>query len=332
MYAVRRCLPLLFLTLAVPASAAEVDKYLLDDTDAALGLNVRQLLDSTLVKKNYLPLAQAALKGQPEIQSQLIGFGIDPLKDIDRILLVHGESCHRTVESKDEVGPFVIVRGRFDPAKFHGKAAQLAQFAPKLLQMHKTPSGGIIYEVTLEKSFFVAMPERTVLVGSLFKDQVSDALDRASGKKKSQLKQYGMRFLIEQADNKNALWLAALGSAALGGETPLPVKKGKTVEKAARQKLSDSGVRELSGGITVADGIKAAFRVKVEDPETAKTLSDALNQFLPQAAGKELEGKLADKKAAPIRELIRSLAVAAEDNDLIIQGSVPGKVILDSLK
>lgn len=330
----RRAPWLLVVTLAfaAPASAAEVDKYLLDDTDAVLGLNVRLLLESPLVKKHYLPLAQGILS-KPEVASQFRDYGIDPLKDVDRVLLVHGDSCHRSVDGKEQISPLVIVRGRFDLVKFSAKTAQLAQFAPQLVQLQRTPSGGTLYEVTLEKTtLFIAMPDRTTLVGSLFKEAVSDALDKGTGKKKTHLKHYGMRFLIEQADYKNALWAAALGRAAIGGESPLPVSKGKKVESGARQKLSDSGVREVSGGITVADGIKVALRIKVEDPETAKTVSDALNQFLPQLGAKDFDGKLADKKAAPARELLRSLAVAAEDNDLIVQGSVPGKVIVDSLK
>ena len=47
----RCCFALLVLSLTVlPASAAEVDKYLLDDTDALLTLNFRNVIDSSLFK------------------------------------------------------------------------------------------------------------------------------------------------------------------------------------------------------------------------------------------------------------------------------------------
>jgi hypothetical protein len=99
-----------------------------------------------------------------------------------------------------------------------------------------------------------------------------------------------------------------------------------------RKKLSDSGIEELSGGISVTDGIKAAIRVKVEEPETAKTISEVLQQFLPDAAKKGFDGKLEGKKLTPVREFLKTLTVGCEDNYLLLKGEVPGKVFVESLK
>ncbi len=317
--------------LVATTHAAEVDRYLLDDTDAVLGINVKMLVEAPLVKKHYLPVVQKQLQGNAEVQKQLKELGFDPLKDVERVLLVHGDSCHRTVAGKEEFAPFVIVHGKFDAAKIQAKIAQLAQFAPQLLKIHKGASGAV-YEFAGEKSVFFAMPDRATLVASLYKDQVGDALDKGLKKKETKLKTFGMQFLIEQTDYKNGAWVAASGRAALTRETPLPTAKGKKVEKEARKKLSDSGIYELSGGVSVSDGVKAAFRVKVEDPETAKTISDVLQQFLPEAASKGFDGKLDGKQFSPVREFLRTLIVASEDNDLIIRGDVAGKVFGDSLK
>src|SRR5262249_19884889 len=129
----------LLVLLAGPISAAETDKYLLDDTDAVLALNLRNLVDSPLFKKVYQPLVQKLLKEKPEVQKHLLDLGFDPLKDVDRILVVHGESCHR--QEGKESGVVVILRGRFDPTKIQSKLAVLAQFVPKLLQIHKNANG-----------------------------------------------------------------------------------------------------------------------------------------------------------------------------------------------
>jgi hypothetical protein len=316
------------LVFAASAPAAEVDKYLLDDTDAVLGLDVKMLLQSPLVKKNYVPLAQKQLQSNAEAQKNIKELGFDPLKDVDRILLVHGESCHRSVDGKEQFSPLVIVRGRFDTAKIHTKAAQIAQFAPTVLKVHKN-ANGIIYELTVDKTVFIALPDRTSLVASLFKDQVSEALDKGANKKKTKLKSSGLSFLIEQTDNRHCLWAVALGHAAPAADTPLPTAKDKKVEKTARKKLSDSGIDELSGGLTVADGIKADFRIKVQDEETATTISDAVQMFLPQI----VQGfKVEDKRLVPVREFLTSLSVARDVRDLIIRGDVSGKVFVESLK
>jgi len=327
----RRCLPLLLVALfAASAPAAEVDKYLLDDTDAVLGLDVKLLLQSPLIKKNYLPLAQKQLQSNAEVQKNLKEIGLDPLRDIDRILVVHGESCHRLVNSKEEFAPFVIIRGRFDTAKIHAKMAQLQQFIPTLLKVHKYGTG-TLYEITVDKAFFLALPDRTTIVGSLFKDQVTEALDKAANKKKTKLQTAGMKFMIEQTDNRHALWVAAKGSAAFSADTPLPTTKDKKVEKNARKKLSDSGIDELSGGITVEEGLKAGFRVIVQDEETAKTVEEAIQTFLPQIVD-GVVGKNDDKRLVPVAELLRSLTIGRDVRDLVVTGSVSGKVFVDSLK
>jgi hypothetical protein len=79
----------------------------------------------------------------------------------------------------------------------------------------------------------------------------------------------------------------------------------------------------------VADGIKADFRVKVQDEETATTISDAVQMFLPQI----VQGfKVEDKRLVPVREFLTSLSVARDVRDLIIRGDVSGKVFVESLK
>lgn len=321
----------LALAFTVTASAADVDKYLLDDTDAVLGLDVKLLLKSPLVQKNYVPLAKKQIQANAEAQKQLVEAGFDPFKDVDRILIVHGESCHRTVKGKDEVSPFVIVRGRFDATKIQTKLNQLAQFVPTVFKIHKEKNG-TIYEIAGEKTLFLAMPDRGTVVGSLFKDQVSDALDKGLNKKQTKLKNGGLKFMISQVNNDHSVWVAALGHAAFSEESSLPIAAGKKVEKNARKKLSDSGIEEISGGVTVSDFLKADFRVQVQDEETAKMITDVVEQFLPQLIAGVVGDRKDDKKMEPVKEFLKSLTVSRDIRDLIIKGDVSGKVFVESLK
>lgn len=319
------------LACTVSASAADVDKYLLDDTDAVAGLEVKLLLKSPLVQKNYAPLAKKQLQATGEAQKQLTEVGFDPFKDVDRILIVHGESSHRTVKGKEEISPFVIVRGRFDAAKIQAKMAQLAQFAPTIFKIHKEKNG-TVYEIAGEKTLFVAMPDRGTVVGSLFKDQVSDALDKGLNRKQTKLQNSGLKFMISQVNNDHSLWVAALGHAAFNEDNGLPTVKDKKIAKNARKKLSDSGIDEISGGISVGDGLKADFRVQVQDEETARMISDAVQQFLPQIIEGVVGNRQDDKKMVPVKEFLKSLTVGRDVRDLIVRGDVSGKIFVDSLK
>lgn len=325
----------LLAVLTAPASAADVDKYLLEDTDALLTLNVRGLVDSPVFKKNYLPLIQKGLKEHAELQKQLQESGFDPLKDIDRIILVNSETCHRAKDEKNpQSAPFVILRGRFDPAKIHTKLEFIAKFAPKVLQIHAGASGGSIYELTIEqKSFYFAFPEKTALVGSLFKDQVQDALDKGTGKKKSQLKYKDVEKLIQKwTDGKQALWVVATGRTMLAFDTIVSRENGKKLEKLTKQTLGDNGVEEVTGGILFNDGLKTAFGIKLANEPAAKAIADALSAALADAIQKNFDDKLDDPRAAPLRELLKVLVIAGDGKYIVVQGEVAGKVFADSLK
>src|SRR5208283_4462244 len=105
-----------------------------------------------------------------------------------------GESCHR-LDEKNPGGMVFIIRGRFDTAKMHAKAAALAKSAPKLMKAEKT-TGGTIYELKLDpQSFFLALPEKTTLIASPYKDHIVEALEKGAGKKKTQLKHQDVQSL-----------------------------------------------------------------------------------------------------------------------------------------
>lgn len=304
--------------LCGPVRAADVDKYLLDDTDGLLAVNVRAIFDSPLYKKNYQALVQKVLKGDT-IVSMVNSFGVDPFKDVDHVFVVHGESSHRVTGKTGEGGLYFVLRGRFDPAKAHARAVQYAKEQPKLVQVHKTPNG-IIYEVSAGRPLFLALPERTALVVSYFKDQVADALEKGGGKKKTQLKYKDVQALIEKADDKQALWLLATGRMAYD------------VDKGKKQTVGDAGVIEASGGITVTDGLKSAFTISTRDETAAKKVGGSLQTDLNELLERLFQSALDNKKATPLREFFRKLEIVADGKSVTVQNEVEAKVFEDSLK
>src|SRR5262249_39603493 len=103
------------LSVALPARAAEFDKYLLDDTDAVLTVNVKQITASPVYTKNFQKQVEGLLKMEP-VANVLKGTGVDPLKDIERATLVTGRSCYGPEgqvkePSKISGGPLIIAQG-----------------------------------------------------------------------------------------------------------------------------------------------------------------------------------------------------------------------------
>jgi len=101
MPAFRPCLLVLLLT-ALPARAAVPDKYLPNDTDAVVIVNVQQILASPLFKAHYLTLCQDWLKAPGDLPAFLQAVGLDPLKDIEQIVFANGESLYRLTKRTEQ--------------------------------------------------------------------------------------------------------------------------------------------------------------------------------------------------------------------------------------
>src|SRR5438552_7495482 len=70
-----------------PARAAEVDKLLPNDTEILVTINVRQILDSPLVKKYALDHLKTAIKSSSETEQVLESLGLNPATDVNTIAL-----------------------------------------------------------------------------------------------------------------------------------------------------------------------------------------------------------------------------------------------------
>src|SRR5262245_42798589 len=111
--------------LPAPARAAEFEKYLPNDTDTVLTVNVRQGIESALGKKYREPAAKL-LKDATEVREVLNDLGFDPFKDIQRVTMALGESAFQAAVQPGQVSTgaglgCVIVQGKFDLAKFNAK-------------------------------------------------------------------------------------------------------------------------------------------------------------------------------------------------------------------
>src|SRR5215831_6496476 len=78
---------LLAFLLPISAQAGEVNKYLPNDSDFVVMLNVRQLLNSPLVQKHALADLKTMLKANSEATKHLEALGFDPFKDLTSITL-----------------------------------------------------------------------------------------------------------------------------------------------------------------------------------------------------------------------------------------------------
>src|SRR4051794_21830613 len=78
---------------AAPARAADLDKYLPDGAQFIVSFNVKQLLNAPLIKSDK----KAFDEGMEHASKGLQDFGIDPKKDLDRVILAMSEDVQKAL-------------------------------------------------------------------------------------------------------------------------------------------------------------------------------------------------------------------------------------------
>src|SRR5207248_3149262 len=153
--------------LSAPVRAAEPNKYLPDGTVVVVTFNFKQLLDAPLVKGDE----KAFKQGMGEVGKVLEGFGVDPAKDVSRLVLAAGDQ----MQPKNIL---LLVEGRFDPAKVQNKLTEMAK-DPKNNLEATTEGTATIYHVKLAQQ---ALPNpaisSTIFLTTLYNDYLAVAVDR----------------------------------------------------------------------------------------------------------------------------------------------------------
>jgi hypothetical protein len=305
---------------AASARAGEVDKFLPDDTEMVVSVNVRQILDSELFKKNVEDRAREALKNLEEAPDVLKELGFDPFTDVDRVIAARPSGV-------DQDRGLVIVHGRFDLDKFGAKAEKTAKSDPDILKIHKVANGEngafLVYEVTPKEQAaprFVALPNRSTLLVSPGKDYVVDAMKKEGAKDKAELKNKEIQGLLEGMNDKQGVSVAMVGSALTEGPGP-------------RIKSLFEKVEAVGGGVTVGDEIKIEIAFSAKSADEAKEVKEGISTGLKQ--GKVLLAALALAGGPEIDALLdvaNSLKVSVKDKTVILKGAVSAEVIQDALK
>jgi hypothetical protein len=262
----------LTLVLAVPAGvrAADLDPYLPADTEFYLSVNVREILDSPLVKKNALPSLRDALGSVEEVNDVLKDLGFDPFKDLDRIIVA-------SPSSGDNDRGLIVVRGTFDVKKFQDKAADAAQNNDDVLKIHKVPLGGgvthEVYQVDVpgqDLTLYVTLAGNKTMLVSRGKDYVVNALKQVRAKKQPVLKNKAFQALVESMDAKQSLTVAVLGKS-LGALEDLQI-----LPKGVRDALAS--IEAIGGGVTVGKEMKLDLAVSTKNEQSARTVRDAVDK------------------------------------------------------
>jgi len=271
------------LATAPVARAAEVDPLLPAETEAVARVNVKQMLQSDLMKKFAIPKLKDAMKAG-DAAAALEKLGLDPLKDIDSATMgIWGTDS----QDMKVVG---ILHGTFDKDKLMKAAEEFAKATPDKMSIVEEGDFKMIKFTGDEgKPGYAAVADaKTVVIGSDKKIVANSLTAKKSGAKAKLSKE--LTALVLKQDEKASMFICGMtdgkfnnlpanidGIPGINGEQ-LKQQLGKMTNAVMTVRLGKDVTLEITAGMKDADAADG-FGGNIG------ALIDLAKNFIPIAAG-----------------------------------------------
>jgi hypothetical protein len=324
---------------ALPARAGQADKYLPHDTDFVLIVNVKQIRSWPPFQEKVRGPVEKLLQAK-EVKQVLEGTGLDPLKDLDRVVIVQAISSAfvKQAGTRTSIGSgpsFALLEGRFDRQKLLARAEQAARDMPKQVTLHKVGKAQLVEIRTGgDRELFAALLDDGTLMLSTIKSQADEALQRAAGKNTTRLKSGQIRELLAKADGKRAVQWLADGDMVTGMSVSSRTDaNGKTVTNTRKFTLRQEGIETFDGGISlVKTDLRLRMTLKAADKEKAEGLAGKWQNGLKQAI-KEVEAFAEkDRSLGPLVLALMTGHIAAKGDTVLVEGRGPADAAVAAIR
>jgi hypothetical protein len=277
---------------------AEADPLTPPDTEVLVHVNVRQLLDTPVVKKHALNPFKMLVQQREELQQTLAIAGIDPFRDVATITL----SLSGNLIGKAEV--LSIVRGNFDPVKVQLASEAYARKYPGRLKALRG-EGPPLYEIALDgKPLFAALAGKDILVVSTSKEHTLAAVRRAG--QRAEAINPALQSALDRLTGADSVWMAMVVTAQL--------KEAMKGDEGVKS-FADA-MQCVTGRLELADDALMTFDIHASNPQAATQIKAKLDEVTPLlgflGAGK-------DQGARVVKEVIGNIKIATEKNDVSIR-------------
>jgi hypothetical protein len=301
----------------VAARAADVAPELPNDTEIVGHVNVRQLLDSPLVQKHALDHIKNVIKGTPHVDTVLDELGINPFTDISSITVAGPGGA-------DPKRGLLMVQGIFKPDKFKARAERaVMEGAP--LKIVKAEAY-TLYEVNVPDGptpdVFVCVADEKTFLASPNRDMLLDALDKHTGKKKSEVSA-DLKARIAKHNSAESAWVVALSSGLGKG----PIASDPT----AKKDFLDKSVT-LGASVDVTKDVSLAAVIDAKNDQDAADIGKKLTELVDQGKAILQAFAQSNKDLAPLIDVANSFKVTTEGKVVRVKGSVPNSVIEKAIK
>lgn len=297
------------LTLTAPVRAAEPDKLLPADADTVTYVNVKQLVDSDVIKKYALEQIKQALAGQ-DAKKILDEMGLDPLKDVEKIWV--GSSG----KDANDMKALIVVHGKFDPDKLF-KAAEAAtkkdgdkfsmiKDGTTTMFKFQPEQGNPVYGTVVDDTTVIAGTDKKLIATALAQKKAAINADLTA--------------LVKKMDEKATMFAVSVVKGKFDGvklPAQLPIDLSG-FEKALP--LTDT----LSIVIKVTGDIKLEVVFGMKDDDAAADMGDATAKLIDGIKGLVPLLAAAEPKAKPLVDVVKTVKSDVKKKDVTIVGTVTG--------
>ncbi len=299
------------------ASAADPARFFPAETDIVISLNVRQLLDSPLVKQNALDLIKTTLAANKSLGGAISALGLDPLTDFDRVSIGMG------LDDISSPKAVAVIDGKFDVKKITDVIEAQAKENPKQYGV-EVVGGKTIYKIATPKQpvpMYLATISSSVLVFASVKEQLGDAFAAADGTRKPVIKSEVVD-LLSKADSKSSLFIVAVTKGKLEA-LPLP--------DAEIKKLLDQ-IQTVSVDLKIEKDARLEMVLGTPGTDQAKKIHEIVGGGLELIKLQMKVALASQPDLQPLLELSNSLAAAQKDKSVVITGQLSSEAAAKMLK
>ena len=297
--------------------AAEPDKLLPTDADTVVYINVKQIVDSEIVKKYALEQIKQALDGA-DAKKFLGDLGLDPLKDIEKVV-IGGNGKDQT-----DIKGLVIIHGKFDPDKLY-KAAEaqtrkdadhfsLIKDGKDVMFKFQPDNGNPMYGTVVDDS--------TVVLGSE-KKMISTALAAAAADTKKPPINKDLAALLTKMDDKASMWVAAVVKGKLDNAKLPGGPGGGNPNLQAQLPNLDT----LTIVVRITGDVNFDVTLGMKDADSAEEMNKAMEEMILTIKGVLPFVTAQNPQLKPLQDAVKTLKSTAKDKNVTLTGKLTGAAI-----
>jgi hypothetical protein len=314
--------------LAGTSAQAQNTKLLPNDTEMIVALNLGQILQSDVIKKNELIVN--LVKGK--IEDALDDNGLtkwfkkadfDLFRDLASVTVAVPGGKRAPGDS------LILLEGNFDAKKVEAAASEASKEAGDNFKAIEI-SNKRAFEIKPkgDKVVYAAVLDKRTLVITTSKDDMTEAIGRHASGKKANFKAENIKNLVDGINGKQSISIVAssefMGKMAEKGGDARPAKMGQQLA----DKLTGLGV-----SVTVGKDIDFQLNANAKDKSSADSLAVLMRAGLEDAKAKAATAaKNEEPFGAPAEEILKTVRITTQGSSLNLRGQITIDALTDILK